>query len=167
MGLSKNGEEIVKYIIEEGDFFGILALFQLANKNDSAVFIQDSVIKIMDPKLFIKRMGANPMLNSHIFKLVGLRIKMLEFKLESLMQLDAKSRIKDFIIDYIIRFGKEFDDRWEAQNLLSNEEIGKLTATSRQTVNRILNNLKRKETIDFDKDTISIAHSTLIMEREN
>lgn len=153
--LNDNGEEVIKYIINEGEIFGILGLTEGENINDYAVAMEDAVVSIIDADTLKKMMNDNPELNNYLFKLAGSRINKLERKLESLIYKDAKTRIKDFILDYIIDFGVRHEGYVVAKNLLSNKEIGKLTSTSRQTVNKVLNNLKLKQIIDFDEKSIS------------
>ncbi len=151
-----DGDEVIKYIIKRGDIFGIMGLMDLENEDDFAVAMEDSVVCIIDSAYFKKMMEENQKLNNYIFKLTGIRIKKLERSLTSLIFRDAKSRIESFIKDYVEDLGEEKENFIIAKNLLSNSDIGKLTSTSRQTVNKTLNSLKRNNIIDFDKNTIWI-----------
>lgn len=159
ISISSNGNEVIKHIIKEGDIFGILGLIDSENEDDYAVAIEDSIVCIIDSTYFKKMMEENRNLNNYIFGLAGNRIKKLERKLESLLYKDAKTRIEDFIEDYVKDYGIETDDFFIAKNLLSNSDIGKLTSTSRQTVNKTLNELRRNNIIDFDKDLIKFNKS--------
>lgn len=153
---SNDGNEIIKNIVKRGDIFGTLGLFEAEDEEDYVVAMEDAVVCIIDSGYFKKLMENNRNLNNYIFKLAGLRIKKLERNLTSLLYKDATTRIKDFIIDYVKDFGLEKEDIFLARNLLSNNDIGILTSTSRQTVNKTLNNLKRNNVIDFDKNTIKV-----------
>jgi CRP/FNR family transcriptional regulator len=159
--LCDNGEEIIKDVINEGDIFGLLGLLYGENRNDYAVAMEDAVVCIIDAITLKKMMTENQKLNNYIFKLAGLRIQKLERKLESLIHKDAETRIADFIRDYILGFGKETDAFFVAKHLLSDSEIGKLTSTSRQTVNKTLNRLKRNGIIDFDRVQIRLNKKNL------
>lgn len=157
VNLYEDGEEIIKEIIKAGDIFGILGLLYGENLNDYAVAMEDTTISIVDTTTLKKMMREDPELNNYIFKLAGLRIKKLERKLESLVHRDAESRIEEFIKDYIREFGKREKHCFVAKNLLSDGDIGKLTSTSRQTVNRTLNRLRRNHQIDFDRKQLRIS----------
>jgi CRP/FNR family transcriptional regulator len=161
VSLSSDGEEILKYIIKRGDIFGILNLMEVENDDDYAVAMEDSIICIIDSNYFKKMMEENRKLNNYIFKLAGVQIKKLERNLASLIYKDAKTRIEHFIKDYVKDVGEEEEDFFVVKNLLSNNDIGKLTSTSRQTVNRTLNSLKRHNIIDFDKNMIRINKNIL------
>jgi CRP/FNR family transcriptional regulator len=161
VSLFSNGDELVKDIIKKGDIFGIMGLLGVRNEDDFAVAMEDSIICIIDSSYFKKMMEENRNLNNFIFKLAGDRIKKLERNLSSLIYKDAKSRIEDFIIDYVEDFGVEVVDFFVAKNLISNSDIGKLTSTSRQTVNKTMNDLKRNNIIDFDKNIIRVNKNIL------
>ena len=148
------GEEDIKYLIRKGEIFGILNVIEGENANDRAVAIEDSLVCIIDSSTLKKMMVNNSKLNNYLFKLAGLRIQKLERKLEALVYKNAETRIKEFVNEYIRDFGKDSGEKLIAKNLLSNKEIGKLTSTSRQTVNKVLNELKQKGYLDFDKDLL-------------
>ena len=166
VSLSSNGEELVKNIIKKGNIFGIMGLLGIKSENDFAVAMEDSMVCIIDSTYFKKMMGEDPKLNNYIFKLAGDRIKRLERNLSSLICKKAKTRIEDFIIDYVEDFGIETGDFFIAKNLISNSDIGKLTSTSRQTVNKTMNDLKRNNIIDFDKYLIRISKNNLNIRKE-
>ena len=149
-----SGEEDIKYLINEGEIFGILNLIDGENPNDCAVAIDDSIICIIDSSTLEELMGGNSKLNNHLFKLAGLRIQKLERKLEALVYKNAETRIKEFVVQYLRDFGQQSDNGLVAKNILSNKEIGKLTSTSRQTVNKVLNELKLNGYLHFDKNII-------------
>lgn len=159
VSLYENGEELIKEVIKEGDIFGILGLLQGESNNDHAVAMEDSIVCIIDAETLKEMMEENRQLNNYIFKLAGLRIQKLERKLESLIYKNAESRIQEFIKDYIMKFGKPEHDFFVAKHLLSDGDIGKLTSTSRQTVNKILNRLKREEIIDFDRNHLRLSRN--------
>lgn len=154
--LTKNGEEIIKDLINEGEIFGILGLLHGEGQNDYAVAMDDTIVCVIDVLSMKNLMEENRRLNNHIFKLAGIRIKKLERRLESLVHKDAKTRIEEFIMDYIMDFGREEGEFIRAKNLLSDSDIGKLTSTSRQTVNKTLNRLKLDNIIDFDRKFIRL-----------
>jgi CRP/FNR family transcriptional regulator len=164
VSLTSDGDELIKDIIKKGDIFGIMCLLGVKNDDDYAIAMEDSTICVIDSDYFKKMMDENQNLNNFIFKLAGNRIKKLERNLASLIYKDSKTRIIDFIIDYVKDYGVEEGKFFIVKNLLSNSEIGKLTSTSRQTVNKTLNELKRDSFIDYDNETITISKK-IIMDR--
>ena len=156
IGYSNCGEEDIKYLINEGEIFGLLNVMDGENPNDHAVAIDDSLICILDSVTLKAMMEQNPGLNNHLFKLAGLRIRKLERKLEALVYKNAETRIREFIVEYLKDFGQRSDNALVAKNILSNKEIGKLTSTSRQTVNKVLNELKVNGHLHYDKNVLKM-----------
>ncbi|UII80328.1 Crp/Fnr family transcriptional regulator [Flagellimonas sp. CMM7] len=155
-----NGDEIVKDIIKTGDIFGIHGLLNVDKIDDYAIAIEDTMVCVIDASTLQNMMGENENLNNYIFKLAGLHIKKLERKLESLLYKDSETRIKEFIIEHIYEFGEEKDGTIITKKLLSDSDIGKLTSTSRQTVNKVLNQMKKEGGIYFDNKIVSMQKRT-------
>ena len=155
-----SGEEGIKHLVKEGEIYGILNVMKGENVNDFAIAIEDCIIFIIDVLTLKQMMIENKNLNNHLFKLAGLRIQKLERKLASLIYKNAETRVKEFIIEYLTDFGQESGEALVAKNMLSNKDIGKLTSTSRQTVNKVLNELKLQGYLHYD-------HQTMVMERKN
>lgn len=96
-------------------------------------------------------------LKNGVLKIYGFRIKKLERRPNDLIYKDSKTRITEFITNYINEFGEKNDNgKLVANNLLSHKDIVNLTNTSRQTVNNVLSTLRKEKVINYDKETISI-----------
>ncbi|MGX1930998.1 Crp/Fnr family transcriptional regulator [Flagellimonas sp. 2504JD4-2] len=156
VNLMDSGELIIKEVIREGDIFGILGLLKGDREEDFAIALEDTCICAINATTLKNMMTSNESLNNYIFTLAGSRIQKIEKKLMSLIYKDANERIEEFVREYILRFGEEEGDFIVAKNLISHQEIGKLTSTSRQTVNKVLNALRMNEIIDFDKYYIKL-----------
>ena len=101
-------------------------------------------------------MAHNKALNLKIYKLLGLRIKKLERKVESLVFKDSRTRIVEFLRDWANEKGKKVGFETMMKNYLTHKDIAALTGTSRQTVTTILNELKEKNIINFDRRRILV-----------
>ena len=156
-----SGEEGINHLVKQGEIFGLLNVIESETANDSAVAIIDSTIFTMNSSTLRQMMQENTNLNNHLFKLAGRRIQKLERKLEDLIYKDAETRIREFITGYLKDFGEQSGARTVAKNMLSNRDIGKLTCTSRQTVSKVLNKLKLKGYLHFDKNEMLIEHKNL------
>ena len=95
-------------------------------------------------------------LSFRILKLVGLRLMKLERKLELLVFKDARTRIIEFLKDSASWKGKKVGFETMIPTKLTHKDIAALTGTSRQTVTTILNELKDKNLINFDRRKILI-----------
>jgi len=152
---TETGEENLKYVINAGNIFGEMALTD-GNADDFAIAAEDCIVcslNISDMQMMMMR---NKSFNVAIYKLIGFRLRKVESKLSGIMFKDSSTRIVDFLKDLSRDFGKQKDGVLVMKNFLTNKEMAKLTYTSRQTVNSVLNKLKRSGNIDYDDRYIKI-----------
>lgn len=152
-----NGKESVTAILTTGEIFGELALAGEEKRRDFAQAMDNKTsvcpLGIEDLKLL---MAGNKELSLKMLKLVGLRLIKLERKLELLVFKDARTRIVEFIKDIASWKGKQVGAETLISTKLTHKDIASLTGTSRQTVTTILNELKDKNLINFDRHRILI-----------
>ena len=148
----EDGKEIVKAILSQGEIFGELALAGEARRPDFAQALDDeTTVCPMSIEDMQELMANNKPLNLKIIKMIGLRIKKLERKVESLVFKDARTRIIEFLLDMAMERGKKVGFETMFKNYLTHKDIASLTGTSRQTVTTVLNELKEKYIINFDR----------------
>jgi CRP/FNR family cyclic AMP-dependent transcriptional regulator len=94
-------------------------------------------------------------LSFRLLKLMGLRLMRTEKKLESVVFKDARNRIIDFLRDAAWK-GKIVGFETMISAKLTHKDSAALTGTSRQTATTILNELKDKNLIYFDRKKILI-----------
>ena len=160
---SKNGQEQIKYVITPGNIFGELTMLSnTEDPDDYAVAIDDCIICFMKVDDLKMMMDSNKDLSIRIHKLIGIRIKRIERKLESLIFKDAKTRVIEFLLELGKEFGKQEGNTIVIKNFLSHEEIGKITTTSRQTVSTILGELRDRNLISYDTKKIELFTHKLL-----
>ncbi len=149
----ESGQEDLKYLVQEGNIFGELALVDQEDPNEFAVAVEESLICPMDLATIRYLMERYPGLNKAVIQLMGERIKKLERRLSSILFKPSKERVREFIADYLQTFGKEQEDgSLKLRNQLTHSDMARFTATSRQTVNAVLNQLRKRGLIDYNKD---------------
>ncbi len=153
----EDGKEAVSSILTTGEIFGELALAGEEKRRDFAQSMDDNTsicpLSIEDLKAL---MYENKELSFRMLKLVGLRLIKLERKMELLVFKDARTRIVEFLKDTASWKGKRVGFETLIQTKLTHKDIAALTGTSRQTVTTILNELKDKNLINFDRRRILI-----------
>lgn len=154
---SDNGKEVIKAILGEGEIFGELSLTGEGIRSDFAQALDNNTrvcqMKIEDMQAMMKD---NQPLSLKIFKLMGMRIKKVERRLESLVFKDARSRVVEFLKDLAEERGQKVGFETMVKNHFTHKDIASLTGTSRQTVTTILNDLKEQNLINFDRRRILI-----------
>ena len=153
----EDGKEVVTAILSTGEIFGELALAGEDKRKDFAQAMDANTticpISISELKELMKD---NKELSFSLLKLVGLRLMKVERKLELLVFRDARTRIVEFLKDAASWKGKKVGFETMIPTRLTHKDIAALTGTSRQTVTTILNELKDKNLINFDRKKILI-----------
>ena len=152
----ENGEEVVTSILTKGEIFGELAVAGEEKRRDFAQAVEEVTICPLTTEELKALMYDNKELSFKILKLIGLRLMKLERKLELLVFKDARTRIIEFLRDAASWKGIKVGTETMIQTRLTHQDIGSLTGTSRQTVTTILNELKEKNLINFNRKQILI-----------
>ena len=151
-----DGKEVVTSILSTGEIFGELALAGEDERRDFAQAMDQVTICPLSLDDLKELMKENKELSFKLLKLVGLRLMKLERKLELLVFKDARTRIIEFLKDSASWKGKKVGFETMIPTKLTHKDIAALTGTSRQTVTTILNELKDKNLINFDRRKILI-----------
>ena len=157
---SGTGKEMIVSILEEGQVFGESSIFSVSGSkhNEVAEVMEDILtcsLSIPDVKNLL---ASNVKFNESIINLIGVRYEKMQARLESLFFKSTPERVKGFIKEIADEKGKTLANNTEIEVKISltHEDIAKLTATSRQTVTSILNNLENSGVISYDRSRILI-----------
>jgi CRP/FNR family cyclic AMP-dependent transcriptional regulator len=143
------GKILIKHIHYEGEVFGE-NVFAGIKRNDFAQAVKDTTLMIIPANLFRTIISKNAEFAAVVMELIITRLKDVEERMHSFVFKKAKDRILDFIVSSGrargIRIGM---DECLINHGMSHKEIAYLTDTSRQTVARVLGELKRENLIHF------------------
>lgn len=141
-----------------GDMFGEMGIVGQETRSDFAIAMDDEVrVCTMGVDEILNMMRKNADLSLKITTTIGSRLARVERKFESLIFKDARTRIIELIIEMSTDRGRQLaGGEILLEHALTHQDIANLTATSRQTVTTVLNELKDKELINFDRKTILI-----------
>ncbi|MFA7326870.1 MAG: Crp/Fnr family transcriptional regulator [Candidatus Kapaibacterium sp.] len=155
---NKEGEELIKAVLKPGEMFGKLPYSPGSEENDYAFAMEECTVCYMPAEDFEKLIQTDAGLSAEVMKFVGLRLQKLERRVERLSFKDSKSRLIEMILDFKEDFGRRVGDEYFIEQTLSHKEIAALIATSRQTVTKLLNELREKELIDFNRKKLIIRN---------
>lgn len=155
---SEDGHEVILTILGPGEIFGEMAITGQSAGDEVAEIIEDAVICEISTDGIYKMLEANPKFNLQITKLIGLKLKKIQNRFESLCFRSAPDRIKEFIKELAAEHGEKTGKEGEtAVKLnLTHEDIAKLTATTRQTVTSVFNELEKQGVIQYSRKQILI-----------
>ena len=101
-------------------------------------------------------------LSLKIHKIINLRFRKLERRLELLIFKDVKTRLTEFIKDLAKEKGKQVGNELFVENHLTHKDIANLVGSSRQTITTLLNELKENNILRFEKKNFYISDLSLL-----
>lgn len=154
-----NGDKsVTKAILGPGEIFGELAVAGQDVRRDAALALEDTELCIMTKDQMTKMFKDHNPLSLFIMNLIGNRALRMERRLESLVFKDSRSRIIDFLVDLNASKGQRVGYEWVVRRFYTHQEIANLTATSRQTVTTVLNELKSRDLLTFNRKRLLIRN---------
>ncbi len=149
--VSPEGKEMIIGLVNPGEVFGELSILDSSERNDFATTLNDSLICAISKDDFKSFLEKNPELNLKVSRLIGFKMRKYSERIEELVFKDANQRVVSFILNLAKEHGKKIGDEYFVKPFLKHQDIAKLTACSRQTVNSILTDLREKNIINFDR----------------
>lgn len=161
---NESGKEITKALLGQGEVFGELAIIAEDNRRDFAMALEESkicVIPVDDMKVLMKDHNS---ISMFFMKLMGSKVLEMEQRLESLVFKDSRTRIIEYLLEMVEKRGQRVGYEWVVRNFITHQEIANLTATSRQTVTTILNELRTKNILTFNRKRLLIRDMDVLKE---
>jgi len=151
------GEELIKDILTEGDFFGDLSLRGNPPINEYAEALTANIVvccfKVTD---FRRILQHNPMMALNYANNVSGKLRKLEDRHADLVFRDAKARLIRFIKNWARMDGNRVGDKIVLNNYLTHSDIAGFISTSRQSVNVLLNELRDSGMLFYNRKKIEL-----------
>ena len=149
---SDDGKEIIKAILYPGEVFGEMGIIGESERKDFAVAMDnDTRMCTINTNEFREIMNENQYLSLEMTKNIGEKLRNIERRLESLIFKDARERIIELMHEMAKKYGKKIGEEILVKHNLTHQDIANLTATSRQTVTTVLNDLKDQDLIYMER----------------
>lgn len=148
---SEEGKEVTKAILGPGEIFGEMALIGQEQRRDFAYVMQDTRVCMLEKSDLSSMLRERNDLQLFFMQIIGKRTLELEQRLESLVFKTSKTRILEFLLEMVAEKGRSVGLEHEVKYMLTHKEIADLTATSRQTVNTVLNDLRNRNILTFNR----------------
>jgi CRP/FNR family transcriptional regulator len=151
------GDELIKDILTEGDFFGDLSLDGNLSFDEYAEGLTANTIvcsfKVSD---FKKVLQMNSFMALAYANKVSRKLRKLENRHADLVFRDAKERLIHFIKNWARMDGSRVGDKIVLPNYLTHSDIAGFISTSRQSVNVLLNELRDSGLLFYNRKKIEL-----------
>lgn len=140
--LSESGKQVILSILGPGDLFGELALMD-AERNEIAEAMEETYLCIVRREDFERLMLKNPALALKVTKLMGLRLRQIENRVEDIVFRDSVGRIAQLLLNLDREHGRAHPRGRLIDLRLSQQDIANLTGLTRQTASETLSAWKQ------------------------
>jgi CRP/FNR family transcriptional regulator, cyclic AMP receptor protein len=156
--IDESGKEFTLTLLEPGEIFGELGLFDESPRETAAVALEDSLICTMRRNDFEKLMENKPELSLKLNKLMGLRVRRIENKIQELLFRDVPSRLASLFLRLLEQHARKMRDGVRINIKLSQQEIANLIGATREMTSSVINSFKKGGLINIESKYIYILN---------
>lgn len=163
--LSAEGKEKVLTILQEGDIFGELSLFDEDPHPLTAEVMDDARLLIIPWNEMEKMIIDRPSLAIKIIEALSKKTRLLTSQVRELVFQDAAGRLASLLSRLADDFGREIEQGTVIDLVLTHQEIANLIGSSRVTVTKLINKFIDDGMITIKKRKIIIIDFESLGER--
>ena len=163
--LSADGKEKVLTILQEGDIFGELSLFDEDPHPLTAEVMDDARLLIIPWNEMEKMIIDRPSLAIKIIEALAKKTRLLTSQVRELVFQDAAGRLASLISRLADDFGREIEEGTVIDLVLTHQEIANLIGSSRVTVTKLINRFIDEGLLTIKKRKIIIKDFEALGER--
>ncbi|MBA4493510.1 Crp/Fnr family transcriptional regulator [Paenactinomyces guangxiensis] len=152
----KAGHEQIVSLLQTGDMFPHTGFFNQTPYPATTEALVDTHLLAIPVPAFEQLILAMPSLAIKVIDGMGAKIRELQQKLQQFTGYDANSRILSFLLYLADKHGKVKGPRIHIELPMTNQELANTVGTSRETVNRLLNQLKKEQIIEKNRSEMII-----------
>lgn len=162
--ITSEGKQALLAIIEPGEVFGELAVFDGGTREDFAESMEKTSVIMIPGKTIQQLMETQPAVSLSVTRLMGLRRQRVERRLKSLLFRSNRERLMYMLVELAEQFGSFTERGVELSIKLSHQDLANLIGSTRETVTVILGNLQKDGDIKIHRRQIVITNIEKIAE---
>lgn len=152
--INEEGKEMTLAILEPGEVFGELELLEGIPRDTVAEALDDASICVMQRPDFEEMLKRDPNTSLRLTKLIGLRLKKIENRIENLVFRDVPSRLAGLLLQLARELGVEDGRGILLQVRLTHQELAGLIGSTRETVSATLGEFRRQGLVEIGQRKI-------------
>jgi CRP-like cAMP-binding protein len=153
-----SGKEVTFEILEPGEIFGELEVLEGLPRETAAEALDDAMICVIRREDFDRYLEMHPSITVKLTKLIGLRLRRIQSRVEDLVFRDVPARLAHLLVELIKSGGVQEPRGIRLKAKLTHQEMANLIGCSRETVSNTLGQFRDKGLIHIDGRTIVILN---------
>jgi len=145
--LSKDGREVILAMLNEGEFFGEMALLDGESRSANVIALEETEVLTLNREDFLVVLHDYPQIAIQLLKEMADRLRKSDRQIASLSLSDAEKRIALCIIRFADEQGIIKRGQVSIPKMPIQQDIANMAGTSRETVSRAINLLEKEHYI--------------------
>lgn len=155
-------KEMIKKVVNSGGIIGEFTLNGKSVSKDYAIAMEATQAYVFTLDEFTSLLMNHPQFFYCFMQRIGEQLLETEQRLEHLVFKDSRSRIIHFLEKLVVKNGQRIGYEVLVQKFFTHQEIANQTATSRQTVTTVLNDLRNKNILTFNRRRLLVRDLDLL-----
>lgn len=162
--MTDDGREQILHFLQQGDIFAEVTLFDGGSFPATAEVLEDALIGIIRNQDINRLVKNYPDLAIRLLQIMSKKLRRAQMQVRDLALKDTYARAVGMLYKLAKEYGEPCGEGIRITISLSRQELANSIGTSRETVTRILSDLKKNKIIDLDKQEIIVLNEKKLKE---
>jgi CRP/FNR family transcriptional regulator len=158
----ENGNEFIVSFLKTGEMFPHTGFFNQNPYPATAEAIVDTRLVAIPVRSFDQLLTDKPMIAIKVMRVMSEKIKELQEKLQQLTGNDVQDRGVTFLLKLAENYGTLKEDHIHIHLPMTHQEFANVIGTTRETVNRLINQLRKENIVEPHRDGFIIRDYTAL-----
>jgi len=154
--VTEDGKELTFAILGDGEMFGEISLFDNMERTATVTAVETSELLILEQQHFIPFVKENGNIAIKLLNAMAQRLRYTDQLFEDTMFKQLPGRLAKKILSLADNFGQDTGEGVRISVKLSQNDIGKMSGASRESVNKQMRVWEEEGLVQFDKGYITI-----------
>jgi CRP/FNR family transcriptional regulator len=154
--ITADGKEQILHILQKGDLFAEVVLFDQGNYPATAVALEDSCLGIIKRDKIESLIKRKPSIAIKLLNVMGRRLRRAQERIGSFGIKNSSSRLASIIVYQGNKYGQKLKGGIKISLALTQEELSNIVGVSRETISRILKKFEKKGLLEVKRKQIII-----------
>ncbi|NPC92934.1 Crp/Fnr family transcriptional regulator [Bacillus sp. WMMC1349] len=165
--LTSDGKELTLRMCKQNDIVGELTLFTKDAKYMlSAMVLSDGEVSVINKGRLEKELIQNGALTFEFMKWINTHMRKIQSKIRDLLLNGKKGALYSTLIRLTNSYGIKRSDGILINIVLTNQELAKFCAAARESINRMLNDLRKSGVISIEESGKIVVHQLDFLKQE-
>lgn len=154
--LSDEGKEMTFGVLETGEIFGEISLLDGQHRSATVTAIEPTELLVIERRDFIPFLEQHPKVAIKLLAILAYRLRLTDEIFEDTLFRNLPSRLAKKFLMLADKYGEQIPQGVKINLKLSQQEIGNLVGTSRESVNKQMRAWEDEGLIAFNKGYVTI-----------